>query len=92
MIIMQNVPDSGACPSGFSGGEDWSSCYKVVEESVSWHTARLNCLNLGGYLAEINSEEELQYLDQTYGGIIFLLNDLNQIGCIKNKSSVLSFY
>ncbi len=58
-------PDSRDCPSGFSGTQDWpSSCYKLVQRGTSWSTARRRCLDLGtgSYLAEIDSEEEMQYL------------------------------
>ncbi|XP_046579047.1 uncharacterized protein LOC124286683 [Haliotis rubra] len=53
-------PNDQPCP------ENWmrrgSSCYLIVEETLSWSAAAEACENRNGYLVEINDDEERQFI------------------------------
>ncbi|XP_053403203.1 ladderlectin-like [Mercenaria mercenaria] len=41
------------------------SCYLLVETVQSWDAAKDHCESLGGFLADIKSQEEQEFLDKT---------------------------
>ncbi|XP_071804864.1 C-type lectin lectoxin-Thr1-like [Asterias amurensis] len=62
------------CPFG---GESWrGSCYKLLNETLSWHAGRLKCKNMGGEMVMPSSSEENTYIvDQTAEPLWINCND-----------------
>ena len=58
------------CPDGWTSRG--RSCYKHVSEDRStftWLEGRDYCLNMGGTIMNIDDEEELQLIIDTYSGL-----------------------
>jgi hypothetical protein len=54
-------PDAGPpCPAGWTEGD--FGCYVEVVTPRAWSDAQARCMDLGGYLTEIDSAEENQWL------------------------------
>lgn len=51
---------SPGCPTGWQAQNQ--SCYLINNDSSTWMYAMIQCMNFGGYLVEINSADEDQYL------------------------------
>lgn len=52
--------NSSGCPTGWQAHNQ--SCYLINNDSSTWIYAMIQCMNFGGYLVEINSADEDQYL------------------------------
>ncbi|XP_071804916.1 perlucin-like protein [Asterias amurensis] len=53
-------PHQMVCPFGW---ESWGgSCYKLLEERMTWHEGRLKCQEMGGEMVAPSSLEENNYL------------------------------
>ena len=52
------------CPGGFlHRNSTLGSCYFISKKKLSWNEAAEDCIHRGSYLAEIQSEEESDYLN-----------------------------
>merc|ERR1712018_299635 len=54
------------CPSAFYWIDAGESCYRVSTEPKTWYEARLFCTEEGGYLAEIQSQEESDITNELF--------------------------
>lgn len=52
------------CPNGWQKFQD--SCYFHGTEKVTWHDAKKKCEDAGGYLAEVQSEPENEFILQLW--------------------------
>ncbi|KAK3800971.1 hypothetical protein RRG08_001219 [Elysia crispata] len=70
------------CPEGFAGFGD--SCFSQSLAATTWESARLVCRKAGdgGDLASINSKEELEFIQKTFGGGT---DELRWIGLYKDS-------
>ncbi|XP_043921443.1 macrophage mannose receptor 1-like [Protopterus annectens] len=79
-------PLAGGCPSEWLQFDN--KCYKIfgakIEEQVSWHAARNECLHLGGNLASIKNEKQQTFLTLKLKdmkvNVWIGLNDINNEG------------
>ncbi|XP_071788238.1 perlucin-like protein [Asterias amurensis] len=55
-------PHQMVCPFGW---ESWGgSCYKLIEEQMTWHEGRLKCQEMGGDMVAPSSSEENNHMDK----------------------------
>ena len=64
---------SSACSSGYKLNPVTRTCIRLVQESVTWHTAKARCEAGGEYLAVFPTLESVQWLDS-------ILQDPNNAG------------
>merc|ERR1711879_294909 len=72
------------CPEGWWRSGD--ACYMVSHSRMTWYSAQELCWSLGGYLAEIEDQEQETHLDNFLGDgrdYWLGLNDLAQEGTFK---------
>jgi len=64
IILASALPASGEiCPMGWIS--TITGCYKIID-SFTWTEGEINCKKAGGFLAEINSQEEQDTLWRVY--------------------------
>ncbi|KAG5841991.1 hypothetical protein ANANG_G00172940, partial [Anguilla anguilla] len=54
----------GSCPDGWFYHN--SRCFRHFSDKKTWIDAEVNCINLGGNLASVHSEDEHQFLQQLH--------------------------
>ena len=54
-----------ACPHGFQPNYSLESCYHFSQSKLSWNQAREKCLGMQGYLVEVESKEEDDFIMAT---------------------------
>lgn len=60
-IIIHNANKKTACPEAWT--RDKNTCYLYQkQEKLSWYGARIRCHDLGGNLAEPDTEEKMRYI------------------------------
>merc|ERR1712110_445167 len=71
-FICYNPVESSACPGGYSY-QSGDICYAYVNDKKTWAEAEAMCKALGGYLVEVHSVQENDYLEK----IVFEHRDPN---------------
>ena len=69
-------PATSSCPSGFIHYSQ-GSCYKLLSATKKQSDQKIECMGHGAYLAEVDTEEELQHLFTHFG--------------TKRKNSIISY-
>ncbi|XP_071804779.1 C-type lectin-like [Asterias amurensis] len=87
-------PHQMVCPFGW---ESWGgSCYKLLEETMTWHEGRLKCQEMGGEVVLPSSFKENNYiLSKSIGNCILInCNDLEiegQWDCTPNNGGYMNW-
>ncbi|XP_035287240.1 lactose-binding lectin l-2-like [Anguilla anguilla] len=68
----------GSCPDGWFSHN--CRCFRHVSDKKFWIDAELNCVDLGGHLASVHSEDEHQFLQQLHTSSVHSEDDPYWIG------------